>query len=102
LIERNQPEQVKEQVMVHQFKSDYNPLVLQLPNAADGSSRNVEFIGGYFVTDDDLVAEQIKATRSFKSGQIKTVTGEIKQNKKKFKVVTGGRGTANSGDEENE
>lgn len=86
--------------MVHQFKCDYNSLVLQLPNAPDGSSRNVEFIGSVFVTDDDKIAEDIKATGMYKSGKIETVTGEIKQLKKKYKVVSGGKGTDNSGDEE--
>jgi len=81
--------------MVHQFECDYNKLVLQLPD----KSGNVEFVGGVLVTDDDKVAEHIESLNSFKFGQIRRVTGDIKQikDKKKFKVTSGARGT-NSGE----
>jgi len=79
--------------MVHQYAhKDDLTVTLQLPNK-DGVQRNAYFVGGEFITDDDSIAADIEATRSFKSGLIQKVVGEIKRASRKFVVTSGGKGT---------
>ena len=77
--------------MVYHFESNKNHLLLQLPN-----KQNVEFVGKTFVTDSEETATQIRSTRTYASGGIYEIDGEIAQAKpqrKKFRVQSGGVGT---------
>jgi len=82
--------------MIHQYEhKDGLTVKLQLPRK-DGRLRNVEFIAGELVVDDEddaTVASDIEATNSFKRGDIKKVVGEIKKASRKFVVTSGGKGT---------
>jgi hypothetical protein len=79
--------------MVHQYEhKDELTVTLQLPTK-EKIQRNAYFIGGEFITDDDTIAADIEATNSFKNGDIKKVTGEIKKASRKYVVTSGGKGT---------
>lgn len=79
--------------MVHHYEHKDNLTVtFQLPTK-DKIQRNAYFIGGEFITDDDSVAADIEASRSFQSGDIKKVVGEIKKASRKYVVASGGKGT---------
>ena len=79
--------------MVHHYEHKDNLTVtLQLPTK-DKVQRNAYFIGGEFITDDEDIAKEIEATRSFKLGDIKKVIGEIKKASRKYVVTSGGKGT---------
>ena len=67
------------------FESKQNRLVLQLPN-----EKSVEFIGGTFVTDDNELANQIRATGMY-GKSIFEVEGVIAQPKKKYVIHSGAR-----------
>ncbi len=81
--------------MIHQYEHKDNLTVtIQLPTR-EGKRRNIQFIGGDLIVNDDddkNIALDIEATKSFKRGDIKKVTGEIKKASRKFVTVSGARG----------